>query len=261
MTTSLNVKELKMNITVDAIDMAAEIIEFGLSPRKGQSSRRVLQLVAAYLANTEGTRTAAQTMARRFGLSITSVTEEGVVLSKEPENDSIFMPKRDDIVKEPGTEARLVRGICNAAILACAYQRQQALYSESVQTVTSEEVYELLVEAAAKMSGEETEAPASMPGLTEAAKIVERMKADSYSEKSGKPRKQTLRGHIDTTFKYFTDHGLMVKDSEDAGGTYKTLPELRVRLQTQGAQDIADAVFSAVKASSADEAMKEAMNG
>ncbi|MFA7060750.1 MAG: hypothetical protein WC156_08025 [Pedobacter sp.] len=249
-----------MNITVDAIDMATEIIKFGLSPRKGQPSRRVLQLVAAYLANTEGTRTAAQTMARQFGLSITSVTEEGVVLSKEPEHESIFMPKRDDIVKEPGTEARLVRGICNAAILACAYQRQQALYSESVQTVTSEEVYELLVEAAAKMSGEETEAP-SMRGLTEAARIVERMKADSYSEKSGKPRKQTLRGHIDTTFKYFTDHGLMVKDSEDAGGTYKTLPELRVRLQTQGAQDIADAVLSAVKESSADEAMKEAMNG
>lgn len=250
-----------MNITVDAIDMAAEIIEFGLSPRKGQSSRRLLQLVAAYLANTEGTRTAAQTMARRFGLSITSVTEEGVVLSKDPEHDSIFMPKRDDIVKEPGTEARLVRGICNAAILACAYQRQQALYSESVQTVTSEEVYELLVEAAANMNLEDKEAPASMRGLTEAAKIVERMKADSYSEKGGKPRKPTLRGQIDTAFKYFTDHSLMVKDSEDAGGTYKTLPELRVRLQTQGAQDIADAVLSAVKASSADEAMKEAMNG
>lgn len=250
-----------MNITVDAIDMAAEIIEFGLSPRKGQSSRRLLQLVAAYLANTEGTRTAAQTMARRFGLSITSVTEEGVVLSKDPEHDSIFMPKRDDIVKEPGTEARLVRGICNAAILACAYQRQQALYSESVQTVTSEEAYELLIEAAAKMSVEDKEAPTSMRGFTEAAKIVERMKADSYSEKSNKPRKQTLRGQIDTAFKYFTDHSLMVKDSEDSGGTYKTLPELRVRLQTQGAQDIADAVLSAVKASSADEAMKEAMNG
>ena len=262
MTTSLNVKGLKMNITVDAIDMAAEIIEFGLSTRKAQSSRRLLQLVAAYLANTEGTRTAAQTMARRFGLSITSVTEEGVVLSKDPEQrDSIFMPRRDDIVKEPGAEARLVRGICNAAILACAYQRQQALYSESVQTVTSEEVYELLVEAAAKMSVEDKEAPTSMRGLTEAAKIIERMKADSFSEKSGKPRKQTLRGQIDTAFKYFTDHSLMVKDSEDAGGTYKTLPELRVRLQTQGAQDIADAVLSAVKASSADEAMKEAMNG
>ena len=188
MTTSLNAKGLKMNITVDAIDMAAEIIEFGLSPRKAQSSRRLLQLVAAYLANTEGARTAAQTMARRFGLSITSVTEEGVVLSKDPEHDSIFMPKRDDIVKEPGTEARLVRGICNAAILACAYQRQQALYSESVQTVTSEEVYELLVEAAANMGVEDKEAPTSMRGLTEAAKIVERMKADSYSEKGGKPQ-------------------------------------------------------------------------
>jgi len=250
-----------MNITVDAIDMAAEIIDFGLSTRKGQSSRRLLQLVAAYLANTEGTRTAAQTMARRFGLLITSVTEEGVVLSKDPEHDSIFMPKRDDIVKETGPEARLVRGICNAAILACAYQRQQALYSESVQTVTSEEAYELLVEAAAKIGLEDKEAPASIRGLTEAAKIVERMKADSFSEKSGKPRKRTLRGEIDAAFKYFTDHNLMVKDSEDAGGTYKTLPELRVRLQMEGAQEIADAVLSAVKASSVDEAMKEAMNG
>jgi len=248
-------------ISVDAVDMAAEIIEYGLSPRKGQSSRRVLQLVAAYLANTDGTRTAAQTMAKRFGLSITSVTEEGVVLSKEPEHDSIFMPKRDDVVKEPGTEARLLRGICNAAILACAYQRQQALYSDSVQTVTSEEVYEFLVEAAAKMTLENGEAPASLKGITEAARIVERMKADSFSEKGGKPRKQTLRGQIDIAFKYFTDHGLMLKDSEDAGGTYKTLPELRVRLQTEGAQEIAYAVLSAVKASSVDAAMKEAMNG
>lgn len=247
-------------ISIDAIDMATEIIKFGLSPRKGQSSRRLLQLVAAYLANTDGTRTAAQTMAKRFGLSITSVTEDGVVLSNEPEHDSIFMTKREDIVKEQGTDARLVRGICNAAILACAYQRQQALYSESVQTVTSEEVYELLVEAAAKLSLEDKEAPASLRGLTEAVRIVERMKADSFSEK-GKPRRRTLRGEIDAAFKYFTFHGLMVKDSDDAGGTYKTLPELRVRLQTEGAQEIADAVLSAVKASSTDEAMKEAMNG
>jgi hypothetical protein len=248
-------------ISIDAVDMATEIIKFGLSPRKGQPSRRLLQLVAAYLANTDGTRTAAQTMAKRFGLSITSVTEDGVVLSNEPEHDSIFMSKRDDIVKEPGAVARLVRGICNAAILACAYQRQQALYSESVQTVTSEEVYEFLVEAASKLSLEHSEAPASLRGLTEAAKIVERMKADSFSEKSGKARKRTLRGEVDAALKYFTDHGLMVKDSDDAGGTYKTLPELRVRLQTEGAQEIADAVLLAVKASSVDEAMKEAMNG
>jgi hypothetical protein len=250
-----------MNITIEAIDMAAEIIELGLSNRKGQSSRRLLQLVAAFLANTDGTRTVAMTIAGRFGLSITSVTEDGVVLSKDPEHDSIFMPKRDDIVKDAGTEARLIRGICNAAILACAYQRQQSLYSESVQTVTLDEVYELLVEAAAKMTLENKDVPSSLRGLSEAAKIVERMKADSFSEKAGKPRKQTLRGQIDIAFKYFTEHGLMVKDGEDAGGTYKTLPELRVRLQTQGAQDIADAVLSAVKASSADEAMKEAMNG
>ncbi len=218
--------------------------------------------MAAYLANTDGTRTAAKTMAQRFGLSITSVTEDGVVLSKDPEHDdSIFMSKRDDIVKDPGPEARLIRGICNAAILACAYQRQQALYSESVQTITSDEVYELLVEAAAKMNLEQIDVPTSLRGLTEAAKIVERIKADSFSEKAGNPRKQTLRGQINTALKYFTDHGLMLKDSEDAGGTYKTLPELRVRLQTQGAQDIADAVLSAIKASSSDEAMKEAMNG
>jgi hypothetical protein len=248
-------------ISVDAVDRAAEIIEFGLSPRRGQSSRRLLQLVAAYLSNTDGTRTAAQTIAKRFGLSIVSVTEDGVVLSKEPERDSIFMPKREDIVREPGTEARLLRGICNAAILACAYQRQQALYSESVQTVTSEEVYEFLVEAAAKMSLENSEPPATLRGLTEAARIVEKMKADSFSEKGGKPRKQTLRGQIDQAFKYFTEHGLMVKDSDDSGGTYKTLPELRVRLQAEGAQEIAGAVLSAVKASVVDEAMKEAMNG
>ena len=248
-------------ISVDAVDRAAEIIEFGLSPRRGQSSRRLLQLVAAYLSNTDGTRTVAQTIAKRFGLSIISVTEDGVVLSKEPERDSIFMPKREDIVREPGTEARLLRGICNAAILACAYQRQQALYSESVQTVTSDEVYEFLVEAAAKMSLENSESPATLRGLTEAARIVEKMKADSFSEKGGKPRKQTLRGQIDQALKYFTEHGLMVKDSDDSGGTYKTLPELRIRLNAEGAQEIAGAVLSAVKASAVDEAMKEAMNG
>ena len=101
----------------------------------------------------------------------------------------------------------------------------------------------------------------TLRGLTEAARIVEKMKADSFSEKGGKPRKQTLRGQIDLAFKYFTEHGLMVKDSDDSGGIYKTLPELRIRLQAEGAQEIAGAVLSAVKASAVDVAMKEAMNG
>lgn len=250
-----------MSITINAVDMAAEIIEFGLSSRKGQSSRRLPQLVAAYLANSDGTRSAAQIMAKRFGLVISSVTEEGVVLSKDPERESIFMPKRDDIVAEPGPEARLVRGICNAAILACAYQRQQTLFSETVQTITSDEVYELLVEAASRMCSDNTEAPASICGFFEAAKIVERMRADSFSEKTEKPRKGTLRGQINAAFKYFTDHGLMVKEGEDAGGIYKTLPQLRIRLQTQGAEEIATAVLAAAKASSArDKSMVEALN-
>ena len=249
-----------MDFTLNAIDMAVEIIEMGLAKHKGPPPRRLLQLVAAYISNDGGVKTVTHRMAKGFGLMITSVTEDGVVLSKDPEHESIFMAKRDDIVAEVGTEARLVRGICNAAILACAYQRQQSLYSDTVQTVTADEVYEMLVEAATKLSVEVENASTSLRGLTEAAKIVERMKADSYSDKSAKPRKGTLRGQILLAFKYYVDNSLMVRDRDDAGGTFKTLPELRVRLQMQGAEDIAEVILTAAKSAEKADSSKEAVN-
>jgi hypothetical protein len=222
----------------------------------------LLQLVAAYISNDGGVKTVANRMAKGFGVMIISVTEDGVVLSKdhEHESESIFMAKRDDIVAEVGTEARLVRGICNASILACAYQRQQSLYSDTVQTVTTDEVYEMLVEAASKLSTEVENSSNSLRGITEAAKIVERMKADSYSDKSAKARKGTLRGQILQAFKYFVDNNLMLKDREDAGGTFKTLPELRVRLQMQGAEDIADIILTAAKSIEKTDTPKESDN-
>lgn len=248
-----------MDFTLNAIDMAVEIIEMGLARHKGPPPRRLLQLVAAYISNDGGVKTVANRMAKGFGLQITSVSEDGIVLSKDPEHDSIFMAKRDDLVEDAGADARLVRGICNAAILACAYMRQQSLYSDTVQTVTADEVYEMLVEASTKLSAEVDNS--NLRGLTEAAKIVERMKADSYSDKSAKPRKGTLRGQILQAFKYFVDHNLMVKDREDGGGTFKTLPELRVRLQMQGAEDIAEAIIAATKGDKNTDISKEADHG
>jgi hypothetical protein len=249
-----------MDFTLNSIDMAVEIIEMGLAKHKGPPPRRLLQLVAAYISNDGGVKTVANRMAKGFGIMIISVTEDGVVLSKDPEHESIFMSKREDIVAEPGTEARLVRGICNAAILACAYQRQQSLYSDTVQTVTTDEVYEMLVEASSKLSTEAENSSNSLRGITEAAKIVERMKADSYSDKSAKPRKGTLRGQILLAFKYYVDNNLMLKDREDAGGTFKTLPELRVRLQMQGAEDIADIILTAAKSTEKTDTPKESDN-
>src|SRR5664279_122228 len=119
-----------MDFTLNAIDMAVEIIEMGLARHKGPPPRRLLQLVAAYISNDGGAKTVANRMAKCFGLQITSVSEDGIVLSKDPEHDSIFMAKRDDLVEDAGADVRLVRGICNAAILACAYMRQQSLYSD-----------------------------------------------------------------------------------------------------------------------------------
>jgi hypothetical protein len=250
-----------MDFTLNAIDMAVEIIEMGLARHKGPPPRRLLQLVAAYISNDGGVKTVANRMAKGFGLQITSVSEDGIVLSKDPEHDSIFMAKRDDLVEDAGADARLVRGICNAAILACAYMRQQSLYSDTVQTVTADEVYEMLVEASTKLSAEVDNSAGNLRGLTEAAKIVERMKADSYSDKSGKARRGTLRGQILQAFKYFVDHNLMVKDREDGGGTFKTLPELRVRLQMQGAEDIAEAIIAATKGDKYADISKEADHG
>jgi hypothetical protein len=249
-----------MDFTLNAIDMAVEIIEMGLARHKGPPPRRLLQLVAAYISNEGGVKTVANRMAKGFGLLIMSVSEDGIVLSKDPEHESIFMAKRDDLVEDAGADARLVRGICNAAILACAYMRQQSLSSDTVQTVTTDEVYEMLVEASAKLSTEVENSTGNLRGLTEAARIVERMKADSYSDISAKPRKKTLRGQILQAFKYFVDHNLMVKDREDCGGTFKTLPELRVRLQMQGAEDIAEAIIAATKGDNAD-ISKEADHG
>ncbi len=249
-----------MDFTLNAIDMAVEIIEMGLARHKGPPPRRLLQLVAAYISNDGGVKTVANRMAKGFGLLVMSVSEDGIVLAKDPEHDSIFMAKRDDLVEDGGADARLVRGICNAAILACAFMRQQSLYSDTVQTVTADEVYEMLVEASAKLSAEADNSTGNLRGLTEAARIVERMKADSYSD-TGRARKGTLRGQILQAFKYFIDHNLMVKDREDCGGTFKTLPELRVRLQMQGAEDIAEAIIAATKGDKSADISKEADHG
>lgn len=247
-----------MNITLEAVRQATEIIAIGLSPGKRHAPRRLQPLVAAYITNTDGVRSAAQTMATEFGITIASVSDEGVVLTISPERDSIFTPKRNDLLKEQGAEARLIRGICNAAILACAFERQQALLSEAVQTVTVDEAYDLLTRSAVALAGTEPEPKSQLRGLTEAAKIIERIKTDSFQERSEKPRRATLRGRLIEAFNYFVEQGQMVKDSDDEGGTYKTLSSLRKVLAFEGAIAAVEAVQQAVAKSHTPQDEKDA---
>jgi hypothetical protein len=238
-----------MIITLEAVRQATEILAIGLSPGKRHSPRSLQPLVAAYITDNNGVRSVAKTMASEFGITIVSVTDEGVVLTISPERDSIFMPKRSDLLKEQGAEARLIRGICNASILACAFERQQSLLSEAVQTVTVNEAYELLTRSAAALAGNDPEPTSPIRGLTEAAKIVERIKTDSFKEKSEKPRKATLRGRLIEAFNTFVEQGQMIKDSDDEGGTYKTLSSLRKVLAYEGAIAAVEAVREAVQKS------------
>jgi hypothetical protein len=235
-----------MNITIEAVRDAAAIIEIGLVPSRRPPTQRFQALVAAYQTNLGGTRTAAKEMAAQFGLTIVDVVMEGVVLAIAPERDSIFIPKRSDLLKEPGSEARLVRGLCNAAILACAYERQQSLISEAVQTVTVNDAYDLLVSASAALA--KADDP-QYKGFTEAALIVERIKAESFSSKSERARLRTLRGRLIEAFETFVVQGQMMKDGEEDGGTYKTLFRLRKLLADESATAIVDVIKDAVEKS------------
>ena len=237
-----------MNITIEAVRDASAIIEAGLAPSRRPPAQRLQALVAAYQTNAGGTRTVAREMAGQFGLVIVDVVMEGIVLAIAPERDSIFMPKRNDLLKEPGSEARLIRGLCNAAILACAYERQQSLISDAVQTVTVNDAYDLLVSSSAALS--KSEDP-QYKGFTEAAIIVERIKAESFSSKSERARHRTLRGRLIEAFETFVIQGQMVKDGDEDGGTYKTLFRLRKLLADESATAIVDVIKDAVAKSRA----------
>lgn len=239
-----------MNLTLEAVRNAARIIEIGLAPSRRPSSQQYQSLIAAYQTDLGGTRTVTRELAAQFGMVVVSVAQEGIVLAVAAERDSIFMPKRSEILKEPGAQARLVRGICNAAILACAYERQQSLLSDAVQTVTVNEVYEVLVSSSAALA--KSQDP-QYRGLTEAALIVERTKTDSFSPKAQRARKGTLRSWIIEALDAFVDQGQMVKDGEEEGGTYKTLYRLRKLLSEESAAAIADVVREAVARSKAAE--------
>lgn len=237
-----------MNITIEAVRDASAIIEAGLAPSRRPPAQRLQALVAAYQTNAGGTRTVAREMAGQFGLVIVDVVMEGIVLAIAPERDSIFMPRRNDLLKEPGSEARLIRGLCNAAILACAYERQQSLISDAVQTVTVNDAYDLLVSSSAALS--KSEDP-QYKGFTEAALIVERIKAESFSSKSERARQRTLRGRLIEAFETFVTQGQMVKDGDEDGGTYKTLFRLRKLLADESATAIVDVIKDAVAKSRA----------
>lgn len=240
-----------MNLTLEAVRHATRIIEIGLMPSRRPSNHLYQSLVAAYQTDLGGTRTMAKEMAAQFGIVIVSVAQEGVVLAIAPERDSIFMPRRSDVLKEPGVESRLIRGICNAAILACAYERQQSLLSDAVQTVTVNEVYELLLSSSAQLA--KSEDP-QYRGLTEAAMIVERTKTDSFSPKAQRARKGTLRSWIIEALDAFVAQGQMVRDGDEDGGTYKTLHRLRKLLADESAVVIADVIREAAERSRACEA-------
>lgn len=237
-----------MNITIEAVRDASAIIEAGLVPSRRPTAQRLQALVAAYQTNAGGTRTAAKEMAGQFGLTIVDVVIEGIVLAIAPERDSIFMPKRNDLLKEQGTEARLIRGLCNAAILACAYERQQSLISDAVQTVTVNDAYDLLVSSSASLA--KTDDP-QYKGFSEAAIIVEKIKAESFSSKSERARQRTLRGRLIEAFETFVNQGQMIKDGDEDGGTYKTLFRLRKLLADESATAIVDVIKDAVEKSKA----------
>lgn len=216
-----------MEITRDGVANATQIIAAGLAPTRRLPLQTIKDLKNAYDTNAGGTKFVAREMAVNFGVVIIGVEIEGIVLAFTPERESIFMPKRKDLLKEQGVEPKLIRGLCNAAILTCAYTNQQALMSEAVQNVTLKEAMELLVTSAAALS--KSDDP-SQKGMTEAAILVDKIKPESFTMLTEKPRAGTLRHYLIKSFEAFVDQGQMMKDSDEDGGTYKTLFRLRKRL-------------------------------
>lgn len=225
-----------MSITKRDAGAAAELVAKGLSPKlRPARDAAYLELVERYRTDVDF-RELTDEIAAGLGLAVLDAGLSGIVLG--PEAGSVFALRLSDYRKNLSVKDRMVHGLIHVGIAAWCYPTAAALLDDDVRRVTVNGVERYLREAARRLE-EESGGDDPDADRTEFEMAWRRYLRIPATRDTGDGRRTayTTAGMIAFALQSLADQGLMQKESDEDGGTWRALDRYRVQVRELAATE------------------------
>lgn len=222
---------------------AARLVAFGMRPAlKSIASEPYTALVHRYRQD-DGFRETVLAVTTGMDLVVLDVNDpHGIVLG--PVEGSVFAQRMTDYAKRVSgpSHERVLHALAYLGAAAMAYPRPADLADPSyVNRVTVNGVEEFMRDAVTRLDEAERERaaqpghtrpdiPAGRPDLEEAWRVYRR-RASAPSSTDGRRVASGTVGIVGRTLEYLSQHGLLRKESDAKGGTYRTTSRFSVQVR------------------------------
>ncbi|WP_138733589.1 hypothetical protein [Modestobacter excelsi] len=228
--------------TIETTTDAARLISYGLRPKMLPARDEEYRTLVGRARTDDDFTAAVHAVAAGLGLVVIEVTERtGIVVAST--EDSPFAIRMTDYARRTSSEGkaaeRVVHALAHLGAATLAYPRPADLADESyIGRISTEGVDAFVREACARLADrvddEHTDASATEPDLDAAWRVYAR-RARTGSTGDGRKLSTSTIGVTSKALAFLADQGLLVRTSDDRGGTFRTTPRYRAQVREAGA--------------------------
>jgi hypothetical protein len=236
----------------DTVD-AAKLVRFALQPRLLPSRDAEYQRLVREWPNRPELQAATEAVADALGVWIVAVDPAaGAVACAE--NDSPFELRIGDFMRQARAENQWGQRVAFAVTMLAAWRLcfpQPAHLDDPrrVGRVSADELIDFVnglcdrLDEAADAAGDEVDPPVDEPGLERAWRAWRR-RGTTARTPDGRLSSRTTSAIVARTLGWMVDQGLLEKASDDAGGTYRSRPRLRILVREVAASEVYEEVLA-----------------
>jgi hypothetical protein len=221
---------------------AARLIGYGMRPRLVPARDDTYRTLVLRARTDDEFAAAVQAVASGLDLVVLEISERaGIVVSST--EDSVFAVKMTEYARRTGGEGkaaeRVLHALAHLGAATLAFPRPADLANETyLGRITVEGVEAFVREAATRLAAAAAEADAAdvsadRPGLEAAWRVYTR-RAQTGSTGDGRKLSSSTTGIVSKALSFLADQGLLVRTSDERGGTFRTTPRYRAQVREAG---------------------------
>lgn len=241
-----------MTAAADMVD-AARLVRFACQPRLLPARDHEYQRLVREWPNRPELQAATEAIADALGMWIVAVDPAGGAVACA-ENDSPFQLRIGDFMRQARAENQWGQRVAFAVTLLAAWRLcfpQPAHLDDPrrVGRVSADELIDYVnglcdrLDEAADAAGEQVDPPVDEPGLERAWRAWRR-RGTTARTPDGRLSPRTTSAIVARTLGWMVDQGLLEKASDDAGGTYRSRPRLRILVREVAASTVYEEVLA-----------------
>ncbi|GAA3671684.1 hypothetical protein GCM10023081_07530 [Arthrobacter ginkgonis] len=231
-----------MSSAIETIIDAARLIGYGLRPKLLPARDEQYRMLVARARADDDFAAVVHAVAAGLELVVLGVSERtGIVVAST--EDSAFAIRMTDYARRTSSEGkaaeRVVHALAHLGAATLAFPRPADLADESyIGRITVEGVDAFVREAAIRLAdrvGDETpDTDTAEPDIQAAWRVYAR-RARTGTTGDGRKLSSSTIGIVGKALAFLADQGLLVRTSEERGGTYRTTPRYRAQVREAGA--------------------------